>query len=86
MKGENLGNQHSRTVKDGKLTPRQDLVMRLLAQGMRSKDIALRLKIKPNTVASVVGQVCVALDVRTLAQAMAVWAVADYLEANEEEE
>lgn len=86
MKGENLGNQHSRTVKDGKLTPRQDLVMRLLAQGMRSKDIALRLKIKPNTVASVVGQVCVSLDVKTLAQAMAVWAVADYLEASGEEE
>lgn len=84
MKGDNLGNQHSRTSKDGKLTPRQDLVMRLLAQGMRSKEIAKRMDVKPNTIASVVGQVCVALDVSTLAQAMAVWAVADYLEANEE--
>jgi DNA-binding NarL/FixJ family response regulator len=84
MKGDNLGNQHSRVAKDGKLTPRQDLIMRFLAQGMRSKEIAERMNVKPNTVSSVVGQVCVALDVNTLAQAMAVWAVADYLEANEE--
>jgi DNA-binding NarL/FixJ family response regulator len=84
MKGDNLGNQHSRTVKDGRLTPRQDLVMRLLAQGMRSKEIAVRLDITPNTVASSVERICTALDVNTLAQAMAVWAVADYLEANEE--
>jgi len=84
MKGDNLGNQHSRTVKNGKLTPRQDLLMRLLAQGMRSKEIAKRLDVTPNTVASSVERICVALDVKTLAQAMAVWAVADYLEANEE--
>jgi DNA-binding NarL/FixJ family response regulator len=84
MKGDNLGNQHSRTVKGGKLTPRQDLLMRLLAQGMRSKEIAKRLDVTPNTVASSVERICVALDVKTLAQAMAVWAVADYLEANEE--
>ena len=84
MKGDNVGHQHSRTVKDGRLTPRQDLVMRLLAQGMRSKEIAVRLDIAPNTVASSVERICTALNVNTLAQAMAVWAVADYLEANEE--
>lgn len=86
MKGENLGNQHSRTALGGRLTPRQDYVMRLLAQGLRSKDIAPRLKIQPNTVASIVGQVCTALEARTMAQAMVIWAVADYLEANEEDE
>ncbi len=84
MKGENLGNQHSRTVKEGRLTPRQDLVMRLLAQGLRSKEIARRLDITPNTVASSVERICAALNTKTMAQAMAVWAVADYLEANEE--
>jgi len=84
MKGENLGNQHSRTVKEGRLTPIQDLVMRLLAQGLRSKEIARRLDITPNTVASSVERICAALNTKTMAQAMAVWAVADYLEANEE--
>lgn len=86
MKGGNLGNQHSRTVKEGRLTPRQDLVMRLLAQGLRSKEIATRLKIMPNTVASSVERICVALNAKTMAQAMAIWAVADYLEANGESE
>jgi DNA-binding CsgD family transcriptional regulator len=51
---------------------------------MRSKEIAVKLDITPNTVASSVERICTALDVKTLAQAMAVWAVADYLEANEE--
>lgn len=86
MKGENLGNQYSRTELGGRLTPRQDLVMRYLAQGMRSKEIAKRINVQPNTVASIVGQVCAALEVKTMVQAMAVWAVADYVEANEEEE
>lgn len=85
MRGDNLGNQHSRTALSGRLTPRQDLVMRLLAQGMRSKDIAPRLNVVPNTIASIVGQVCTALEAKTMGQAMAIWAVADYLEANEEE-
>ena len=84
MKGDNIGNQHSRTHKDGRLTPSQDCMKRLLAQGMRSKEIAVKLDITPNTVASSVERICTALDVKTLAQAMAVWAVADYLEANEE--
>jgi len=86
MRGENLGNQHSRTVKDGKLTPRQDLVMRLLAQGLRSREVAARLKVTPNTIASVIASICLNMGTNTLAQSMAVWAVADYLEANEEEE
>lgn len=86
MKGTNKGNQHSRTALGGRLTPRQDFVMRLLAQGLRSKDIAPKLNVKPNTVASIVEQVCIALDARTMAQAMSIWAVADYLEANEEDE
>jgi DNA-binding NarL/FixJ family response regulator len=84
MKGDNLGNQYSRTAKSGQLTPRQDLVMRLLAQGLRSKDIAAKLNIKPNTVATTVEDICNNLNTKTMVQAMAVWAVADYLEANEE--
>jgi DNA-binding NarL/FixJ family response regulator len=84
MKGDNLGNQHSRTLKDGQLTPRQDLVMRFLAQGLRSKEVAAKLNVTHQTIASVVERVCINLDVKTLNQAMAVWAVADYLEANEE--
>jgi DNA-binding NarL/FixJ family response regulator len=60
--------------------------MRLLAQGLRSKDISARLNVKPNTVASIVERICVSLDTKTMAQAMAVWAVADYIEANEEDE
>ena len=86
MKEGNLGNQHSRTLKDGQLTPRQDLVMRLLAQGMRSKDVAVRLKVTSHTVASVISSICRNMGTRTLAQSMAVWAVADHLESNEEEE
>lgn len=86
MKGENLGNQYSRTLKNGQLTPRQDLVMRLLAQGLRSREVAARLKVTPNTIASVISSICLNMGTNTLAQSMAVWAVADYLEANEEEE
>jgi DNA-binding NarL/FixJ family response regulator len=86
MRGDNLGNQHSRTLKNGQLTPRQDLVMRLLAQGLRSKDVAVRLKITSQTVASVISSICLNMGTNTLAQSMAVWAVADYLEANEEDD
>ena len=81
----NKGNQHSRTVKDNKLTPRQDLIMRLLAQGLRSKGIAAKLKVTTTTVASAVDRICAAYEAHTLAQAMAIWAVDDYREANEEE-
>ena len=80
------GNQHSRTTKGNKLTPRQDLIMRLLAQGLRSRAIAERLKVTETTIASAVDRICAAYDAFTLAQAMALWAVDDYREANEEEE
>jgi DNA-binding NarL/FixJ family response regulator len=84
MKGDNLGNQHSRTALGNRLTARQDLVMRFLAQGLRGKEVAVKLGVTHQTIASVVERVCINLEVKTLNQAMAVWAVADYLEANEE--
>lgn len=79
------GNQYSKTIKNNQLTPRQDLVMRLLAQGLRSKDIADRLKTHPRNVASVLECIRETMGANTTLQAMAWWAVADYIEANEEE-
>lgn len=82
----NRGNQHARTLKGNKLTPRQDLIMRLLAQGLRSKDIAARMKVTTTTVASAIENINTNYGTRTITQSMALWAVDDYLEANEEEE
>jgi DNA-binding NarL/FixJ family response regulator len=80
----NRGNQHSRIKLNGKLTPRQDLVLRLLAQGLKSKDVAARLKVSSRTVSSAIESIRLNLEARTLEQAVAIWAVADYIESMEE--
>lgn len=58
--------------------------MRLSAQGLRSKDIAERLRVDESTVASAFKSIRRNLEAETQLQAMAKWAVMDYIEANSE--
>jgi DNA-binding CsgD family transcriptional regulator len=58
--------------------------MRLSAQGLRSKDIADRLRVDLSTVASAFKSIRRNLNAETQLQAMAKWAVLDHIEANEE--
>ena len=77
-------NQYTKVLKGNKLTPLQDLTMRLLAQGLRSKDVAKRLDTHPRNVAQSLEYVRINLGAKTTLQAMSIWAVMDYEEANEE--
>lgn len=83
----NKGNQHSKVLLGNRLTPRQDMVLRLLARGMRAKEIQEKLNLAAySTVSTTIKSICRNLDARTLEQAMVIWAIADYKEANEGEE
>jgi DNA-binding NarL/FixJ family response regulator len=63
---------HSRAGRLGSLTPRERDVLDLLAEGFQQDEIAQRLVISPNTVATHIQRVLAKLEVHSRAQAVAV--------------
>jgi len=67
-----LEGARSREGRLGTLTPRERQVLDLMAEGLRQDEIAQKLVISPNTVATHIQRVLTKLEVRSRAQAVSV--------------